>query len=174
MDIHPILVHFPIAILSIYAILEVLRLKRLQKMQGWFYAKSYTAIVGTFASYAAYAAGPEGGRNVDATFRHIRELHSNWATATLIIFSVITLHYIIVLFGRHAGIQAWFAKSEGTKKLWSFLAHISSVIGNPALLVILAVLGLCAITITGALGGSLVYGADVDPVVQFIYRFITP
>lgn len=32
-----------------------------------------------------------------------------------------------------------------------------------------AALGLVAITITGGLGASIVYGPDVDPVVHFIY-----
>ena len=35
---------------------------------------------------------------------------------------------------------------------------------------LLALLGLIAITITGGLGGAIVYGKDVDPIVSFIYK----
>jgi hypothetical protein len=38
--------------------------------------------------------------------------------------------------------------------------------------ILLAIVGLILITVTGALGGILVYGPDVDPVAKLLYSLI--
>ncbi|MFA4887422.1 MAG: hypothetical protein WC595_04365, partial [Candidatus Nanoarchaeia archaeon] len=46
------------------------------------------------------------------------------------------------------------------------------LIDKKALGIILSLIGLMLITITGALGGSIVYGTDTDPVVKLIYKIL--
>lgn len=173
MNLHPILVHFPIAILTIYAILELLRFRRLQAIAGWWHAKAYTAVVGTLGAYAAYLAGDESGElSTDLMFRKVFDLHETWATITLVIFTIIAVHYLIELVRRNPKMAGLFMGSSLRIRIAKLLLQLSALIGQPVLLSFLAFAGLCAITITGGLGGSMVYGPDVDPVVSLIYKFL--
>ncbi len=172
MNIHPILVHFPIAILTIYALLELARFKKLQQAVWYWYTKAFMAIVGTVASYAAFASGDEeGGRAItDPLTKQAFHLHENWATITLVIFSVILFYHLVTVLSRNQAVVVWFAKASWSRSLWQLLAGLSSFIGNPIVILLLALAGLVSITITGGLGGSLVYGQNADPVVSLIYK----
>ena len=172
MNLHPILVHFPIALLTIYAVLELLRFKKLLSLSGWLYAKGHTAIVGTLAAYAAYISGNEesGGLITDPVGRKVFELHETWAVITLVIFTIIAIHYFIELVRRNSRMASLFFGSQWRIQLGKFLLKLSAAIGKPFIMVTLAIFGLCAITITGGLGGSMIYGPDVDPVVTLIYK----
>jgi hypothetical protein len=65
-------------------------------------------------------------------------------------------------------------RGEVVQSVWQVLKKLSTGIGYPAVLVLLALAGLCAVTITGGLGGSMVYGPNADPVVTLIYKlFVT-
>ena len=175
MNIHPILVHFPVALLTLYAIMEVLRFTKLQSMVGWWYGKAYLAVVGAVAVSAAFASGDEsGGRSVldPATHAKVFELHETWAAVTVTIFVVIGFHYLIELLRRNPSVIRFTEKSHLTQQIWNILSRLSRFIGTPMVLVVLALAGLAAITITGGLGGSIVYGADVDPAVSLIYKLM--
>ena len=50
---------------------------------------------------------------------------------------------------------------------------VNAVLQSP-FLILMALAGLAAITITGALGGAVVYGPNIDPVVSAVYRFFGP
>jgi uncharacterized membrane protein len=172
--LHPILVHFPIALLSLYAILECLRFKKLLAWQPFFYIKAFLVIVGGLAGIAAYSTGPEGmavngwsgyasmvGSNGRPFVDQIVNMHSNFASLTLGIFSVIAVSYLVV----------WIQKIRPIQhSAWSVILKIANFIQKPAVIILLALLGLLAVTITGALGGSIVYGPNVDPVVSYAYH----
>jgi hypothetical protein len=51
----------------------------------------------------------------------------------------------------------------------SVSTKIQSIVLNVYIAPLLALLGIIAVTITGALGGAIAHGADTDPVVQMIY-----
>jgi len=42
----------------------------------------------------------------------------------------------------------------------------------PPVAIVLALAGLVAITVTGGLGGAIVYGPDADPFFKLVYHFI--
>lgn len=174
MNLHPIFVHFPIAILTIYAVMELLRFKKLQQLSGWWYGKAYLAIVGAVAAGAAFASGDEaGGRGItDPILRKVFELHETWAAITVTIFTIIAVHYLIELLRRNPAVVSWFSYSAGRAKVWILISRFNQFLGSWWLLVLLAFAGLIAITVTGGLGGSMVYGPDIDPVVTLIYKFL--
>ena len=174
MNIHPILVHFPIALLTIYALMEILRFKKLQGVYGYWYAKAFVIVIGTLSSFAAFASGDEvGGEAItDPVMSKIFEMHESWAAATLSIFSLIAVYYIAELVNDSVSFQSWLGAVPGRKSIWDGVRRIFGFIGRPAVLVLLACVGLIAITTTGALGGMMVYGPGVDPVVSFIYSIL--
>jgi uncharacterized membrane protein len=155
-SLHPILVHFPIALLSIYAILECIRFKK-------FEIKAFLVILGSVASLAALASGPEGsaarawtGFSPSQAFNLV-ETHSTCAGITTIVFAVLALSYIIMLLGKKYSVPA-------------FILKIGSFVQKTWVAVPLASIGLIAVLLTGGLGGAIVYGPDIDPFVSVIYH----
>ena len=173
-SLHPILVHFPIALLTVYAILECVRFKKILEHHSIFYVKAFLTVVGFFAAIAAFSTGPEGsavnswsgyagmtGSNGRPIVHQIVDMHSNFATLTLIVFGIIAFSYLVVWIQRH------YAPHY---KIWDFFVSVACFIQKPSINIILAILGLVLVTVTGSLGGSIVYGPNVDPIVSFVYH----
>ena len=167
---HPIFVHFPIALLSIYAILECIHYKRIAAKPAFVTVKAVFLITGFIMGLVAAGAGPEGGSvhswlgystYVQPTVRDIVEIHSTFAEFTLIVFGIIAFSYIVRLCN--------FEKSTFAK-YWKYIRVLADFIAKPWILVILALVGLVLITITGGLGGSIVYGPNVDTVASYVFH----
>jgi hypothetical protein len=87
-----------------------------------------------------------------------------FAIGTLIIFSLLSIGYLI----------AWLEReklflSNSNSKLVIFLLAIKKILHSNVICIFGAILGFAGIMITGALGGALAHGRDIDPVVNFIY-----
>lgn len=165
MNFHPIFVHFPIALLTIYAILELARFKKLQERLYAFHVKATLVILGALASIPAYLTGNEQLESMQpGTPLYLTVVtHSHWALATVLIF----------------GFLALIKAAEWLLLEWTSMpANLKAVLGwaRPAakslLVPILALVGLVCVTVTGALGGAIVYGPDIDPVVSFVYKLL--
>ena len=101
------------------------------------------------------------------------EAHSFWANITTWVYALLALAYLLVLADR----LGWIGVVEQS---WSNAARLSSVLRRAAAWAdtltqslggaLVALVGLIALTITGALGGSLIYGPAVDPIVELVYR----
>ena len=50
MNIHPLLVHFPIALLTIYSLLELVPFKQIYRQSYWFYTKAIILIIGSIST----------------------------------------------------------------------------------------------------------------------------
>ena len=50
-------VHFPIALLTVYALMELVWSKRLRKNESWLYVKAAFLIIGLLGAYAALSTG---------------------------------------------------------------------------------------------------------------------
>ena len=176
MNIHPLFVHFPVALLSLYAIMELIRFHKLTAKEYWFYTKAILLFTGTVFSYAALYTGSladdlahvgvsSADRNSGA-FQLINA-HSNWAVVTAVIFSLISVVYLIEWIRRSNVLQQKFASFGG----WQALLKLNAFLLSTWIIIPVALAGLIAITITGALGGAITYGPDADPVVHLIYHW---
>ncbi len=169
MNIHPIFVHFPIALMTVYAIAELIRFRKLTEAAYWFYVKAVLVIGGTVSAFLALNTGESAEQLLDHSLRPLINMHADFADASTLIFGLIAAIYLIV----------WVSKSEFNKKLsdsqigplWTKLStFINSILNMSIIMIVLALIGLIAITITGGLGGAIVYGPNVDPIVGFIYH----
>lgn len=173
LNIHPILVHFPIAFLTVYALLECVPFKRITQLPYWFYLKAALVIIGTLGSIAAFL----NGNILKSLFRsdsHLSALvdrHSQFALATVLLFCLISAIYALEWCGR----EHLSARMHGKmKSIFEWKVRIAHQLYASPLRVILAIVGLALVTITGGLGGTIVYGPDIDPVAGFVYRMFGP
>lgn len=159
-NIHPIFVHFPIAFLCLYTFFEVVRLPILTRQSWWIPVKSVLLFAGMIGGFAALETGElaESGFEGTTTMTTIR-LHETFANAAIYVYGILAILYVI----------EWLHQTDALKQLpltlqkaWKFLEAPLLIVGSLA--------GFMLITITGALGGAIVYGPDVDPVVSFIYH----
>lgn len=173
MNIHPIFVHFPIALLTIYAFMEIIRIKKLNDLPYYFYIKASFLIIGTLTSFLALWTGGMAEDAMGNQGNKLIEMHSTFAVISVWIFVILALAYL----------NSWIQKSplnakilqiknETILKIWNLKVKIANKILSSPISIILALIGLTTITITGALGGAIVYGQYVDPIVKFIYNLV--
>lgn len=116
--------------------------------------------MGLLASIPTYLTG----EMIEDTYGEtvLSEVHSAWAIATIIIFIACAVIYAARF------VISRYPNVTGAK----YISVITRWFDRSWILVVLALCGLVAVTVTGALGGAMVYGQDVDPVVNIIYRLI--
>lgn len=172
MNLHPIFVHFPVALLTLYAILELLRFKKLTNWQPFFYVKMAMVFFGTLGTLPSLVSGDA----IEHQFgvgqaRTLVETHAGWAIGSTWIFGLITLFYLITWINR-TGALSKITQDKIVAPLWKLLTRLSDAVIKRNLVIALALIGLLAITITGALGGAIAYGPDIDPAAQFFYNLL--
>lgn len=165
MNIHPLFVHFPIALLTVYAVAELLRFKRLTSQVWWWNVKALLLGVGLLGGFAALQTGEMAEELIEKS--QLVEIHSTYADITVWIFGILAVMYII------AGIRMYrgeYIQNNIMSRIFEFFSRIERVVSRS--IPVLAILGLVTLTITGALGAVLVYGTDIDPVVRFVYSMV--
>jgi len=174
--IHPLFVHFPIGMLVVYGLLELIRFRFVLRELYWFYIKASLSIFGTLLAYFTLATGDGAEHYIRQTGndfqRSLVDVHAGFAGTTTIIFSIAAFAYLIEWLHRIPKTNNFF--SLKFPKVYEILMKISLFIRKPFIIMPLAVLGIILMTITGGLGATMVYGPDVDPIVHAIYSFVSP
>ena len=173
LNLHPIFVHFPIALLCTYALFELVPSKKLGASMSWFRTKAILAIFGTLTAFVALQTGEMIEDAFKGQWKNIVELHSAWAVASTWIFGIAATLYLLEWIRREGQpITSKLEQWEWSKEIFSMILKIESLLMKKPILILLALAGLAAMTITGALGGIIAHGPDTDPVTQWIYNFI--
>jgi len=149
--------------------MEIVQYKKIKNTNYWFNTKATLVIIGTIFAYLALSTGELGISSLDRSLLPLVNLHQFIATATTYIFSFISLVYLFSLINK-TELNLKITKFV-PKKWWIKIINFSNyILSKNIIMITLAVLGLIFITVTGSLGGAIVYGPNVDPVVNFIYH----
>jgi uncharacterized membrane protein len=168
MDLHPLFVHFPVALLTVYAVLEIIR--HWTPGEGWRTARALLVIVGTAFSFASLATGEAAEHAFGKPeLIDVLETHSIVANVTTWIFAILAASYLLTSLWVRSSIArgpSFLARPFG------ILSRIASTILRTPISIIAAILGFLAMGLVGALGGILAYGPDFDPITSAVYRLL--
>lgn len=164
MNIHPIIVHFPIALLVCYAIIEIFPLNKWYPRFPWDSVKLFLVLLGTVGAVAALGTGSLAEHSSQWTLRNVLRVHKSFASISTFIFGILTAAYFIRwIFQQYSGLFV------GPLSALSLLKKIADFILKRWIVVPLALIGLVTILVTGILGGIIVYGPNLDPFTKFMY-----
>jgi uncharacterized membrane protein len=163
MNIHPLIVHFPIALLTIYSILELVRSKTIIEKYNLFYTKLLLLFVGIAGGFFALQSGDMASHLLDRASRNnILRSHEMFAQITIMLYCLLAFGYILKL-----------SKGYLTKKNFKYMEiveDLSIIILSPIVSISVSVIALITLSITGGLGGILVYGPDADFITNILYK----
>ncbi len=164
-NLHPLFVHFPIALLFLYSILKILPLNKWFPNVSWKHIERALLFFGVLGAFVALYTG---GVAQDITQMHsdIVNVHSNFAVLATCIYGLLLFGEIISF------IKTKYASVIQSKKILLFLAFTEKFLCDSIFSKLLALLGLVAISVTGMLGGVMVYGASADPIVPIVLKLL--
>ncbi|MBP9821834.1 MAG: hypothetical protein KBC81_00050 [Candidatus Pacebacteria bacterium] len=167
MNIHPISVHFPVALLTLYSVFELIRFKKLNESSEWFYIKAVFLFVGMIGAFFSLVTGDWAGE----LYRGIGQLvhaHEFYMQATVFVYGLSTINYLIVCADKLYGKKLLYVFG----KLWTLKLKGVRFVFKNWVLVLVALLGLMLLVIGGALGGAIAYGPYADPLTIPILKLL--
>lgn len=170
LNIHPLFVHFPIAFLTLYVALEVLRFPFLSRRAWYEGAKALLLFCGVAGGVLAVQTGEMAATLfTSASGRALVHMHEEVAELSLLPFHLLALASVVRLLAASAWPQrfpAWLQRP------WSVIAAVERAVFVWPLRAVLAAIGFVLLVATGALGAAIVHGPDVDPAVRFIHDLL--
>ncbi len=164
-NIHPIIVHFPIALLTIYSLIKILPVRKWFRNFAWHDVEVALLVFGVLGAMASNSTGEIAEHLVKPPHKLV-ETHAAFASAT-------TWMYGLLLAGE---ILAWLKnKLLNNQKFTTYEKYTNPIIvilQNKFVVILLAVAGLIAVFITGLLGGVMVYGVTADPLAPFVLNLL--
>jgi amino acid permease len=155
---HVLFVHFPAALLPLYAVLELLRWKRFTEKPYWFYIKGILAILGMLSAHIASSFGDAIETMIGDKHPELKptiEAHSGMAALTTLVFTVLGLAYLITWIEKEN--PNFYVRSgwRGALARWA-LAYAHFILRG-SVSFILALIGLFAIVILCASSCAIIF-----------------
>ncbi len=164
-NIHPIFVHFPIAFLFIYSIIKIFPFKKWFPRIAWKNIETVLLVVGVIGALVADSTG-ETAEHIAKPDRSLVEMHSNFAGISTFLYGVLLAGEFLPF------INLKIISKLKFPLLLKFFVFIEKLIKNNIFSIIISILGLITISVTGILGGVMVYGVSADPMSGIILNLL--
>jgi uncharacterized membrane protein len=164
-NIHPIIVHFPVALLFLYSIIKILPVQKWMPSVAWRDVERVFLVFGILGAMAANATG-EVAENLVKPNHDLVEAHAMFA-------SISTWLYGLLLVGEiFAVVNIKLIPKLQIPLLTKLGILVEKVFCHIGFSKIMAFFALITISITGMLGGAMVYGLSADPLVPLILKIL--
>ena len=164
-NLHPLFVHFPIALLLLYSLIKILPFRKWFPEVAWRHIEVVLLLTGIAGALAALLTG-ELAERLARPDEKLVEMHSTFADISTWLYGALLLGEILSF------LNPWLLLKFKPTKILSLSLFSEKVLTNSSFAKILAVLGLLAISVTGLLGGVMVYGLSADPVAKIILNLL--
>lgn len=166
-QVHPMVVHFPLALLTVYVLMELIPFKKVIADPRWILAKRVLLFLGTLGAFVALSSGEErAGERIEPGT--VLAYHSLCATITTWIFGLLAGSQLVMTIT--AFVTRLVTKREWLYVIWKIIERIARIVSIRPVIIVCSIAGLITLTITGALGGGMVFGPDADPMISFVYK----
>jgi uncharacterized membrane protein len=164
-NIHPIFVHFPIALLCLYSIIKIIPFGKLLPKVSWKHIERTLLIVGALGAFASSATG-EMAEYLVKVNRQILNAHSLFADISIGLYGALLFGELLVF------VTPLIAQYQKLNSINKILKLIQKILTGKFVSITLSILGLIALSMTGLLGGILVYGTTADPFAGTILQLL--
>lgn len=164
-SIHPILVHFPIALLVLYSGIKILPLNRWFPLVAWTHIERAVLVVGVIGAFLSLASG-ESAEHLTRASRQLVETHAFFASAATWLYGILLAGEVLTV------LNPRLLPRLNIQFVSRICMWFQGVITRPLLSKWIAFLALIAMTLTGLLGGVMVYGVTADPLAPFVLKLL--
>jgi uncharacterized membrane protein len=164
-NLHPIIVHFPIALLFLYSVIKILPLSRWFPAVAWKHIERALLVFGVLGAFASLTTG-EAAEEIARPNWQLVETHATFATLATWLYGALLVGEVLSLLNP---ILLPKLSSSVLKKTLSF---VEGILCDRLYSRIIALLALLAISLTGLLGGVMVYGTSADPFAASVLKLL--
>jgi uncharacterized membrane protein len=164
-NIHPLFVHFPIALLLVYSFIKILPFDRWFPKVAWKDIERALLFFGVLGAFAALLTG-DTAEHLFVPDRKTVDMHSAFATISTYMYGALLLGELLAYFNPK------LLPKITLVWLRNVMTFLASLLTNRVFSRVLALLALVAITVTGLLGGVMVYGTTADPLAGVVLKVL--
>ncbi len=152
-NLHPLFVHFPIALLVVYSFIKILPMAKFFPRVAWNHIERFLLVAGIAGGSLALFTGEIAEELVNPD-RKLVETHEFFANLSIWLYGVLLAGEILSFLNLQ----------------YVYVLKLKNLLMNRVFSGIVALIALGSITITGILGGVMVYGTSADPLAGILLK----
>lgn len=164
-NIHPILVHFPLALLVVYSFIKIIPLRKWFPFISWADIERALLFFGVLGAFVSLSTG-EMAEHVVRADHDLVEMHALFATLSTWLYGALLVGEIL------AWLNVKILPSLKVGALQQVSVFLEKILCNRIFSICIAVVALVCIVITGMLGGVMVYGVTADPLAPMVLKLL--